>query len=452
MDQYLFLDSAFALLFFTICLLVVVRRVSINHVLLPVDYSIIFCALVYGVSWIAVMASLSSGGHSIYGHLFAPFTSRFALHTAGASLTVAGLLFGWRLAASKLSRGIGAHRGSDQVGISYNSIRGYELVFWIMLLCALISQYLYTLDYGGFIGALDYSILIRSGLFDSFERSRFSFLQPFGDFALLSCYGFWGLILSRQWTWRIFAGFTLALGAAMYVLWLQQGRFNAVVFMSVLALSLAYVWRVRPVFMILTLCAAVPLSVAAAFYISLSVNLKAASSFSEFYSREISFPFVAFFAQLSNPDGLFRFFYDVVTAPLYLLPSSLTQGWLDNPGDLNTRLIHGAPKGELGVTSAMPVDIVTMGLMQMGFAGVFPYAAMYGALLAACYRLCMNVGHPGLRCVCLSYLCIRLAGLGLFYAQPSDIVVGNFAAIATVVSALAWSALTRRAGVLGKEL
>lgn len=65
----------------------------------------------------------------------------------------------------------------------------------------------------------------------------------------------------------------------------------------------------------------------------------------------------------------------------------------------------------------MPVDIVTMGLMQMGFAGVFPYAAMYGALLAGCYRLCMDVGHSGLRCVCLSYLCIRLAGRGLFFMR-----------------------------------
>lgn len=108
MDQYLFLDSAFALLFFTICLLVVIRRVSINHVLFPVDYSVIFCALAYGLSWIVVMGSLSNGSYRVYGHIFAPFPSQLALHTVGSSMTVAGLQFGWRLAASELSHGIGA--------------------------------------------------------------------------------------------------------------------------------------------------------------------------------------------------------------------------------------------------------------------------------------------------------------------------------------------------------
>lgn len=437
MSSIFSVESSLAALFTAFCIAFVIRRVKTNGFLSPLDYSIIYSAVVYGLSWIVVVSAVINGDLVQYAHIYAANSMRLYAHSAGAFMAVMGLILGWTLTL----RIAGSRQIKAPLPGLFFWIRDmwiYVAAFWIMLIVSIASLLLYTMDYGGPFAALDYSRLIRANIFEGFIRSRFSFLAPFGDFAILSCYGFWGLLLSKRHTVEVMAGFVLSLVVSLYVLYLAQGRLNAVVFISILTLSLLYVRRVNASYLVLILLAAVPVAVYATFLISQIFAVKSAGSFSEFYSREVSFAFVAFFANLSNPDGLYRFFYDVVAFPAYLLPSSLTEGWLDDPSDVTTALIHGAPKGTQGITSGMPVDLITMGLIQMGFFGIVPYAMMYGAALAGLYRICLSIRTAGVQAALYAYVCVRFAGLGLFYSQPSTIVTGNLPIILTLMIAAMW--------------
>lgn len=432
MASYLSPEGLFALIFAGTCLFVVARRAKRHGALLPIDYSILFMAMIYGLSWPLVIASIMDGNAQNI-HVYSKFQNILFLNTLAAAMAAAGLLIGWKLVIRKPHRYL---PNSDGLLSSIRNPATYSAAFWVMLAVAAGSQILYTMDYGGLFGAFKYSNYIRAGLSEYFVRSRFSFLAPFGELALLACYGFWGLILSGNGRMNAKIGFIASMIASLYVLYLSQGRLNVVVFFAILAMSTTLL-RSRgtsytPVIAIL----AVPISVYATYEISKYFNVKSESSFIAFYTKEISFVFAGFFAQLSNPSNLYRFFYDIATYPAYLIPSSMTINWLSDPSDLNTMLIHGARKGQHGITSGMPVDIVTMGLIQMNFAGIIPYAIFYGAILAAAHRICMSIALRGLRAVFYAYICIKIAGLGLFYAQPATVVVGNFALIVALFFAI----------------
>lgn len=429
MSAYFSPEGLLALTFAAICLFVAARRASINGTLLPIDYSILFMAMVYGLSWPLVVSSIQEGRAQNL-HVYGRFQDLLFLNTIAATMTVAGLLLGWKLGMMG-SRSY--HSTRREIPASLKKSATYSTAFWAMLITASVSQILYTIDYGGLIGAFEYSDLIRSGLTEYFVRSRLSFLAPFGEFALLACYGFWGIILSGYARLNVKVGFVASFVASLYVLYLAQGRFNAIVFVAILTMATVLIKSKKPSNALIYAILAVPVSAYAAYEISNYFNIKSSSNFGDFYVKEVSFIFTGFFAQLSNPDGLYRFFYDAVTYPAYLLPSSMTMGWLNDPSDLNTTLIHGAPKGQYGITSGMPVDIVTMGLMQMHFAGIVPYAMLYGALMASLHKICMSIAPIGLRAVLYAYICIKIGGLGLFYAQPATVVVGNFALIVTLL-------------------
>lgn len=432
MASYLSPEGLFALLFAGTCLFVVARRAKRHGVLLPIDYSILFMAMIYGLSWPLVIASIKDGNAQNI-HVYSKFQGMLFLNTLAAAMAAAGLLIGWKLVIRKPYR---YFPNSEGILSSIRNPATYSAAFWVMLVVAAGSQILYTMDYGGLFGAFKYSNYIRSGLSEYFVRSRFSFLAPFGEFALLACYGFWGLILSGNGRLNAKIGFIASMIASLYVLNLAQGRLNVVVFFAILAMSVTLAKSKRTSYISMIAILAIPVAVYATYEISKYFNIKSESNFLIFYTKEISFIFTAFFAQLSDSSNLYRFFYDVAAYPAYLLPSSMTINWLSDPSDLNTMLIHGAGKGQHGITSGMPVDIVTMGLIQMHFAGIIPYAIFYGAILAVAHRVCMSITLGGIRAIFYAYICIKIAGLGLFYAQPATVVVGNFALIAALLVAI----------------
>jgi len=116
-----------------------------------------------------------------------------------------------------------------------------------------------------------------------------------------------------------------------------------------------------------------------------------------------------------------------------LLPSSLWTQWVEGVSQVNTALIMGAPKGELGVTGEIPVDLLTLGLMQMSVFGIPIVGAAFGALLRLIQCLLDNVANPGLRAVFEAHIAIKIAVLGVFYAQPELFVSGNFALLVSVM-------------------
>ena len=352
------------------------------------------------------------------------------LHTAFATVALAGIFVGWKLFASW---------GRRSAATFFNRTSEMVVVPWlfVMLAIAVIAMYFYTRDYGGFIGYFSYSRLIRSAHFDLVDRSSFSFLKPFGGFATISVIGFWGLILSGNRRLLYYLGFLLSFVVSGYVLLAFSGRLSMLMFISIFPISFAIYRRAKPLTWSLLLPISAPLAVVGIFYISSFFELKSDVNLEKFVVSEVSFPFIAFFAQFQDGDK-FQFFYHLFVAPLYLLPSTFVGDWLSTASQVNTEIIHGAAKGVGGVTAGMPVDLITFGLMQFHVLGVFIYAMVFGCMLRGLTCVAGSFASRGMASAFSAYVAIRVGIFGAFYADPKHFIEGNFAFIATLLAILAF--------------
>lgn len=170
------------------------------------------------------------------------------------------------------------------------------------------------------------------------------------------------------------------------------------------------------------------------YYISFLFEWKPDNNFYSFIASELSFPFASFFAQLDLGDHLFRCFKDYIVSPIYFLPSSWWSGFIEPVGQVNTSVIMGAAKGEQEVTCGIPVDLLTMGLMQAFFFGILVVGILFGALLRFLQHLLDIFPHAGIRSLFEAHIVYKIAGIGIFYAQPELFIKNNFSLILTVVS------------------
>ncbi|MFN4062753.1 MAG: hypothetical protein ACK4JA_01065, partial [Parazoarcus communis] len=295
---------------------------------------------------------------------------------------------------------------------------------WLLLVIAVVMQWLYTFAYGGFFGLLQYSELIRSSIF--MVENPLSFLKPFGGLALFSSFGFWGIWLAKGLRFNIVLGFVLSCGFSLYVLLSWLGRIGFLVYLATLLLGWLLSLRVRPFFLLSSVVLLMASILMGAYYISLWFELKAADSLLSFLAKELSFPFGSFFAQLAAGEHLFRGFKDFLLAPLFLFPSSWWSSWVENVSQVNTALIMGAPKGEQGVTGGIPVDLLTLGSMQAHVMGIPIVGMMFGVVLHLIQNMLYRLPNPGVQAVFSAYAALKLAVLGVFYAQPALVVSGNF--------------------------
>ena len=166
-----------------------------------------------------------------------------------------------------------------------------------------------------------------------------------------------------------------------------------------------------------------------AYLLSTYINLKPADSIIGFTARELSFPFASFFAQLDHGKNLHRFFYDFIVAPAYLLPSSVWSSLIEDVSQVNTALIMGAPKGQAGVSAGIPVDLLTLGLMQASVLGVPVAGMIYGLLLRAIQSFLDDLPDFGVKTTFTAFAALKISILGVFYSHPAHIVKGNFATV-----------------------
>ncbi len=413
------------LMFFAFCMgFVVLHSVRTDRLLL-LDWAVLGMGGVYGLGWALVVSVTNGGGNPFWAEWVVPFGRYYALHTAAAVTLVGGTCLGWSL-SHRLSTNI-----VEKQPLPSNSRVGrLKLALWGLLLAAIAMQWLYTLAYGGFLGLLSYSLAIRSAVFP--VQNSLSFLKPFGGLALFASFGFFGLWLSRHRTLGNAIGFLLSFCFSLYVLASWLGRVSFGLYFATLILAVFLTHRWRPVAMLFggsVLLIAIALG---AYYVSVSLNLKSADSLTSFMAQEFSFPFVSFFAQLDSGQHLFRAFKDVIVAPIYLLPSSLWTKWLVGVSQVNTEVIMGVPKGVQGVTQGVPVDLITLGLMQASLSGVAVIGAVFGAALGVIQRFVDRISDDGVRATLIAYVALKIAVLGVFYAQPSLVVSGNFALLVSV--------------------
>jgi hypothetical protein len=168
------------------------------------------------------------------------------------------------------------------------------------------------------------------------------------------------------------------------------------------------------------------------YQVSNLLHVKGGPDITSFLAKELSFPFASFFENYNSGEA-YRFFLDFLFSPVFVLPSSLWSNWVENVGQVNTALIMGAPKGEEGVTGAIPVDLLTLGFMQFHFIGVFIGGIVFGMFLRFIQRFLEKVQNRGIRVAFEAYIILKIAVIGVFYAQPSILVSSNVPLVIAMV-------------------
>jgi hypothetical protein len=419
------LAIVFGSVFMLICIAIFLLHSSYIGRVTLLDWSVLGIGGIYGGGWALVAYVTRAGGNSFWEKWLLPSDHLYPLHTLCSIILVGVIYLGW-LFAGPLR--IKSHKRS-KAPLMQNDYRLYR-AGWMLLILALVMQWLYTYAYGGYIGALDYSASIRSAIFT--VNNPLSFLRPFGGLAFFSSFLFFGLWLGGCNRRGIKIGFVLAFVFSIYILFSWLGRIGFLVFLATFVLGVLLAKRVRPLSLLAGGCLIMLLILIGAYQVSVWFNFKEANNVFLFMARELSFPFASFFAQLDAGEHLFRAFKDLLVAPVYLLPSSLWSNWVENVSQVNTALIMGAPKGEAGVTGGIPVDLITLGLMQASGAGIAVVGFLFGVGLRLIQFFVDSIRNPGVRAVFESYIALKISVLAIFYAQPSLVVSSNIALIAAI--------------------
>ena len=393
------------------------------------DWALLGMAGIYGGGWALVAFVTEQGGNPTWSSWLLPFEYLYPIHTLCSFLLASFMVFGW-LIVDPLLR-IPKHQG-HMMSLKSSENR-LVAVMWLLLFVAFLTQWLYSQAYGGFTDMLEYSSAIRSSRFDEVPSNLFSFLKPFGGLALFASFGFFGLWLCKLRSAAVYVGLVLATLFSIYLLYSWQGRMGFLIYLATFVLGVMLSTRSHPFALMVKGAALMLVIIIGVYFVSVWLNLKSADNLHFFLARELSFPFGSFFAQLDLGEHLYRGFKDFFVSPMYLLPSSWWSGYIEGVGQINTTVIMGAPKGEQGVTGGIPVDLLTLGLMQASVFGIAVVGIMFGVLLRLSQYLLDRLPHAGVRAVFEAYVALSIAVLGVFYAQPELFISANFALLVTMV-------------------
>ncbi|MGE6366147.1 hypothetical protein ACQKD9_20585 [Bacillus paramycoides] len=146
----------------------------------------------------------------------------------------------------------------------------------------------------------------------------------------------------------------------------------------------------------------------------------------EFFTGELSFPLTTFSAVSTLSQ--YRWFTDIVVAPLYLLPSRIWAVFLDieTASSFNTFLISGARKGDSDVFGKIPVDILSFSFMQGSLLGVILVGLMWGSMLYILQRLISKIRVKSIRSIISANIIINVSIMSVLYGDPQHIIVRNF--------------------------
>ncbi len=258
---------------------------------------------------------------------------------------------------------------------------------WFLLIFSILSYWVYTKPYGGFIGYLDYGALLRSGLLDELGISKkFAFLKRFGGFSFFASLIFSGLIvLKRKQRKPILGslfGFLLSFLFSVYVLYGWNGRLALVMYILIFPLGYFFVnkgFGMASLFRA-TLLAIIPILILpVSDQLIWGHNMKKLDT-GTFFVKELAFPLGNFIKTVGTSE--IRYMKDVAMTPIFFLPARIWQQFgIETLSQVNTKNVTGYKKGEYGSTLTVPIDFITLGYYQAGFLGIFLVGFLFAALL-----------------------------------------------------------------------
>lgn len=303
------------------------------------------------------------------------------------------------------------------------------ILLWVI---GVVSDVLYIWEYGGYATYMEYSDEIRSGASD-FDNP-FSFLMPFRDCVPLASMFFFSLISRKRPL--MLPLFLVAFSHAVLIYISNRGRLGFVLFLIIFPVYfLIHHFRLKVVNR-RTLLVCVGGAVVLLLLLVGIGNLLSRNTTNGVFSllaEETSFFFANFKVILDN-DIDFRFFYDLITYPIFLLPSSIWRTFNPNTvSDLMTIMIDGSKKGEGGVYGEAPIDSIGLAYFQLGFLGVIVCAVVWGALIALIFRGAKHIRHLNSSLMVHTYLTVSLVLRSILYCDSYNVVQRMFPFIIFVV-------------------
>lgn len=422
-------------------------RIAMNKRLDLVDWFVGAMGAFNGIGYAFVIWATHAGMNPLWSQRILPYNSYYWIPPALSLIAVGSVWMGATLAG-------GSRKTSgESADLTPNALVGIKRLAWGFLFAGIFCYYLYTKAYGGFFGLLDYSALIRSSQFDMIGiDNKWSFLGRLGSLAFFSSFLFYSVLLEGRLKdhsrFICLLGLTISVAFSLYVLYSWLARVHIVMYISVFPLAYFYYKCRNSYSMILKLSFLFLIIAIALPVLSLWITPgKSSTSIIEFYARELSFPTGSIFSMIDIHN--FRFFYDIVIAPIYMLPSKIWSGFLGvvTATDINTEMIFGYRKGEGGVTGGIPTDFITFGYMQMGLIGVTIIGIVVGVGLVWLEQLLLRMPGRGLHSVLYAYCVFMITILTVLYSDPYHIVQRNvhfIIGISAIFALFSWKHIIRR--------
>lgn len=316
---------------------------------------------------------------------------------------------------------------SRVIDLNYKTIKKVSV---FSLILSIVSYYIYSRAYGGFISLLNYTSAIRSGIIKI--NNPFSFLQKVGGFSTFSTLLFSGLLLEKKQIksdlpWLIFSLFF-----STYYLYSLGGRLSMVAFFTVLVLGcIFYRYQNRITIGLIIKIGTVTIGTILGLYYITNIFTRASMNFSliDFFIHELSFPFASFKMVYDFP-GIFLYKH-VLLAFLYFLPTTIWSSKLgfDTATSFNTFLYMGARKGENGVTGSVPLDMLSFSWLEGGSCGVLIIGMLFGILLGILEKKIDDIPNEGVKAFIFSYIAIHFAVIAVNYGDTVHVIQGDFAFI-----------------------
>lgn len=383
-----------------------------------ISWFLVATGSIYGLAAIYIFDYVSSGGVFNNSELLLMNEDIWWMHGVLCLFLIIAVVVGWLVPV----RNQQFYAGLVNKTFDLNEASLFRFSIFLLLLSFLL-RVLYVKAYGGFLGYLEFNRAIRSGVF--LVNNPYSFLQPFGNLALVSSYFFAALLFQRYKIYLTLPFFILSMLFSLYVQYSYSGRVGFIVYLGVIVLSYLYYRRASLRLLLILVFMAIPIMLALIYQLSNFLGLKGADSVGFFIIKETSHLFRSFFAQI-NDGYLYRGFVDILLSPLHFLPSSWLPSFYEDISQVNTALILGAKKGEGGVYGGIPVDILTLGLMQLNVFGVLIVGFIFGWLLKRFDFFISLITLPAFKYTVIAYFSLRIAFMGTLYAHPAHFMSGLF--------------------------
>jgi|LFRM01.1.fsa_nt_gb hypothetical protein len=399
-----------------------VFRIFIRKQVDLVDWFVCSLGFVYGVSYILVLFSTYQGYNPYWEHYILSFEHIFWLVPVFGLIALFGTWLGGCLCFY-----------IDVIHVSSSSAlkkqtNSIEKLAWFFLILSVAGYWLYARTYGGFIGLLDYSSLIRSGFVDI--KNPWSFLNRFGGFAFFASFLFMALFIRYKYLFKrtiLGLAFISSLVFSVYVLYSWKGRVGFLTYLAVFPLGYiflhnGYGFKALTKIIIIVLLVILVLPV----FSTWLTPGKASENICMFYAKELSYPYVSLYKSIEANS--YRYGRDAVLAPIYFLPQRVWWGifsW-ESASDQNTINIMGFRKGEAGVTGGIPTDFITFWYMQLGVYSVAIGGIIWGILLRLFDKFIRSIAFKELCAFIYAYAVLSVSVLTSLYADPYHIIRRNF--------------------------